>query len=147
MSSEDRQQLIEEVIENLKRKSSHALRFTDAFAQSLLPSAIVGIDGEWVEVNESLCSVLGYSSHELKSKTWQELTHPDYLDIDLELVRECREGQRLGYHLRKKYISKSGEVLSGHLFVTIIENRDDRFFLSQIFFPKILEELCTTGRH
>ena len=34
--------------------------------------------------NRSLCEILGYPEEELLGKTFQDITHPDDLDVDLD---------------------------------------------------------------
>lgn len=143
-----REQAICTVIDSLARRESRTLRFKESFDQSMLPSAIVKISGEFLEVNDSLCEWLGYTKEELLSKTWQELTHKDYVEVDNELVKECVDGFRKGYKLRKKYIHKKGNIIVGYLFVSLIDSELDVFFLSNIFFADMLEDdVCRNGSH
>jgi PAS domain-containing protein len=52
-------------------------RFRGYFEQGLVGMAILSADRQWIEVNERLCRMLGYTEHELLLKGWQELCHPD----------------------------------------------------------------------
>ena len=63
-------------------------RFRGAFDSAAIGMALAAPDGRFLEVNPSLCGLLGYSEDELLSMTWQEITHPDDLDADLEFVRQ-----------------------------------------------------------
>jgi PAS domain S-box-containing protein len=49
--------------------------------------AIVDLSGKWIKVNKSLCEMVGYSESEMSNLTFQDITHPDDLGIDLENVR------------------------------------------------------------
>jgi PAS domain S-box-containing protein len=44
--------------------------------------AFVSLEGAWLKVNPALCNILGYSKEELVQLTFQELTHPDDLDLN-----------------------------------------------------------------
>src|SRR5215471_8640042 len=69
-----------------------ALRDSEARFRSIFENAAVGIarvgpDGRWLEVNQRLCDIVGYSCEELMTKTFAHITHPDDLDEDVEAMR------------------------------------------------------------
>ena len=88
----------------------------------------------WVEVNEQLCKMLGYSREELKQLTWSQLTHPDDLEADLELYNQAMRGERDAYHLDKRFIRRDGGILHVSLFVSCqrFPNGSPRYFLASI---------------
>ncbi|CAF4651439.1 unnamed protein product [Rotaria sp. Silwood1] len=59
-------------------------KFSNAFKHSGIGKALVSIEGKWIEVNKAICDMLGFSEEELKKIKFQDLTHPDDLDKDLE---------------------------------------------------------------
>ncbi|MGB7085854.1 MAG: PAS domain S-box protein, partial [Phormidesmis sp.] len=61
-------------------------RFRATFEQAAVGIALVGLQGQWLRVNQKLCDIIGYTSAELAQKTFQEITHPDDLEIDLAYV-------------------------------------------------------------
>lgn len=124
-----RKKEIREIVRGLRGRKGFL--FKDVFAQSKLPSAIMGLKGQWIEVNEALCQLLHMTEAELKRTTWQKITHPDSLSIDLKLVEECLKGRRNGYVLPKKYLVK-GDVVKVVLFVSYVKSIDGSFFLSQV---------------
>lgn len=143
--SEEREREITRVIDALAAKESHYMQFKTGFAQSLLPSAIVSLEGAWVEVNDALCDLLGYGRLELLNKTWQEVTVEEFLEEDTELVRKCVEGELEGYKLYKEYYNKGGGVVPILLHVSYIRGEVDDFFLSQIV-PMEHVRRCKTGK-
>jgi len=42
-------------------------RFRSAFESAAIGMALVGLDGRWMEVNDAVCELLGYSREELLS--------------------------------------------------------------------------------
>ncbi len=79
--------------------------------------AITSLDKRWIEVNDKLCSLLGYSRDEIVKKTWAEMTHPDDLSNGVDQFDLLLSGQISGYQLDKRYIRKNGESLWTHLTV------------------------------
>ena len=68
-------------------------RFRSAFQYSAIGMALVSLDGRWLKVNFKLCSMLGYGEAELLAKTFQDITHPDDLEVDLSFVRQLLAGE------------------------------------------------------
>src|SRR6266404_5839158 len=83
-------------------------RFRSAFDYAAIGMALVSQDGRWLQVNRSLCQLVGYSEEELLTADIQALTHSE--DLDDLLVQQSRlmKGQIPGYQTEKRYIHKSG---------------------------------------
>src|SRR3546814_16939863 len=64
--------------------------------------ALVAIDGRWLKVNRALSELFGYSEHELSQLTFQQLTHAEDLEADLQHVQELLSGQRSTYRMEKQ---------------------------------------------
>jgi diguanylate cyclase (GGDEF)-like protein/PAS domain S-box-containing protein len=109
-------------------------RFELALAHSPIGMAVVGLDGSFLRTNRALRAMLGYSKSELAELTFQEITHPDDLDADVALLRECLEGRRRSYRIDKRYIASDGSIVWGALTVVIVLAPRDRprYFVSQI---------------
>ena len=81
--------------------------------QSIFENAGVGIAlmkpfGAWLEVNDELCQIVSYSKEELMSLSFQELTHPEDLNMDISLVEQLLHDKIDRYQLEKRYIKKDG---------------------------------------
>lgn len=63
--------------------------FAAAFANAPIGMAVIGLDGSFQRVNGEFCRITGYSSEALMGMTFQDITHPDDLDIDLAERRDC----------------------------------------------------------
>jgi len=109
-------------------------RFRGAFDYSSIGMALVAPEGRWLRVNQALCDILGYSAAELLATTFQELTHPDDLRIDLPFVREMLAGSRSHYHKEKRYRHKDGHVIWAMLTTSLVRDAAARplYFVTQI---------------
>ena len=78
--------------------------------------------------------MIGYDEETLQSLTFQEITHPDDLDEDLELLHETLAGTRTSYRLVKRYLHADGHVVWGDLSVALLREADGTpiHFISQI---------------
>ena len=68
--------------------------FRAVLTHSAVGTALVAPDGGFLVVNAALCTMLDRTESELTACTWQELTHPEDLAIDLALVSDVLAGQR-----------------------------------------------------
>ena len=109
-------------------------RFRNAFENAVTGEALVSLDGKFMQVNRSLCELLGYSETELLNTTFHSITHPDDLNLDLNYVRQLLAGKIRTYQMEKRYYHKSGHVIWTLLGVSLIEDIDGKpkYFISQI---------------
>jgi PAS domain S-box-containing protein len=70
-------------------------RFRTAFEGVPIGMGLVGLDGRWLQVNQALCQLPGYTRQELLSKGFQEITHPEDLQGDAEHARKLRDGDQV----------------------------------------------------
>lgn len=108
--------------------------FRNNFVHAGIGMALVATDGSWLQVNSTLCNILGYSESELMELTFQDITHPEDLDKDLALLNEVVEGKREFYQMEKRYFHKDGHIIHVLLSVSVVRNIDQTIknFISQI---------------
>jgi PAS domain S-box-containing protein len=87
-------------------------RFRGYFEQGLVGMAILSPGREWVEVNERLCKMLGYTEVELAQKTWTELTHLEDRDSEESQFQRLMGGVVKGYITTKRFLRRDGKVFS-----------------------------------
>jgi two-component system cell cycle sensor histidine kinase/response regulator CckA len=66
------------------------------------------MDGRVVESNPAMQRMLGYSAEELQGLHFRTFTHPEDVDLDLELFQEMVEGKRDHYQIELRYLRKDG---------------------------------------
>ncbi|WP_061230758.1 PAS domain-containing sensor histidine kinase [Leptospira weilii] len=109
-------------------------KFFNAFYYSGVGMALVSLEGKWLEVNSSLLDIIGYSRDEILKLTFQDITHPDDLTADLNLLQETLEGKRDSYRMEKRYFHKNGSTIWILLIVSLVRDSQKKplFFISQI---------------
>ena len=127
-----------EDITNRKLLEKHAEetgeRFKNAFEFSPNGMAMVSLDGKWLKVNRILSKLLGYSQKEFLSFSFNEVTHPEDVLLDLELIKELVSGKIRSYKIEKRYIQKDGSVVYGLISVSLLRNSEGipLYFIAQI---------------
>jgi PAS domain S-box-containing protein len=108
--------------EELRRESEE--RFRTIFENAGVGTSLVDRHGYPIKCNPAIQKMLGYTENELRHMVFTEFTHPDDIDVDWKLYSEVVTGKRDRYEIEKRYITKDGQVMWGHLTVSLIKNRD-----------------------
>src|SRR5215213_6972400 len=109
-------------------------RFRSIFDHAPIGVAMVSLEGRYLQVNGSLCEILGYTGEELQALTWQEITHPDDLAASLANARRIVEGKVPRYHLEKRFLHADGHTVWTSLSVSLVRDSEGEplYFVSQI---------------
>jgi diguanylate cyclase (GGDEF)-like protein/PAS domain S-box-containing protein len=103
--------------------------FEKAFKHAAIGMALMTPDGRWFKVNRALCGFLGYPEHELLGITLRDVTYPEDLEKDLNLLRRMKNGEVRAYQMEKRYLRKDGSVVWGSLNRSLVrDDRDDPLF-------------------
>src|SRR3712207_2412229 len=137
-------------MEGLVRESEQ--RFRIAFEDAPIGMSLVAPDGHWLRVNDALCKIVGYSRSELLKRSFRDVTHPDDLEGDLELMRSMLAGDRGWYETEKRYVRADGRVVWVQVSVSLARTTDDEplYFISRIqdvSERRAAQELLATERH
>lgn len=110
------------------------LQFSASFHLAAIGMGLVSHEGKWLKVNQSLTKMLGYSEEEMLQMTFQEITHPEDLFIDIDLFKKVLDKSIESYSIEKRYFSKSGEILWINLNAVAVWKEDGslRHFIAQI---------------
>ena len=109
-------------------------QFRVAFTHSAIGMALVSLDGRFLQVNGTLCRMLGYSETELLSTKFQPLTVPEDLAMDLAYVRRAIAGEISHFEIEKRYLHKDGRIIWALLTAALVRDTSDKplYFVSQV---------------
>lgn len=108
----------------LAQRRGEELLATESKFRALFETAPMGMaivdshTGRLLSVNRRLGEILGYTSAELLMGTFQSITHPDHLEVDLEMIQRLIAGTVSEIKKEKRYLHHDGHVIWGH--VTIV---------------------------
>lgn len=111
--------------------------FRGAFDQSIIPMALIGLDGSLLKVNEALINLFGYSEQELLELGWRTLIHPDELQEANRRFNRVTCGELEDYTAETRYINKNGDVL--WIAITISSVRGEEY--SPGYFIAVLQDI------
>jgi PAS domain S-box-containing protein len=121
-----------------RKQAEDALResedkFKYLFDHSVLGKSITQIGGE-INVNQAFCELLGYSAEELKNRKWQEISHPDDLELTQTEINTLLSGQRESTRFIKRFIHKNGSVIWVEMASALRRDADGKplYFMTSI---------------
>lgn len=117
----------------LARREAQEL-FETAFCHAPIGMALIDTDGRWLKVNGALCSITGWPESELVQRPFHEITHPDDVSADQELIEQLLAGQIAGYQFEKRYIRRDGTEIWAELSVSLVRDSAGapRHFIVQV---------------
>lgn len=97
------------------RLADEARARSEAIFAALFSSTNVGIcvvdeDGSFLEANRAYQEILGYSGAELRTLTFQQITHPEDVAANMALRDGDVPGERT-FRMEKRYVRKDGSVV------------------------------------
>jgi PAS domain S-box-containing protein len=113
-----------EQVEARRALTDSEARFRATFENAAVGVALVGSEGSILRVNKSLARMLGYSVEELKTRTFQDLTHPDDLATNLSALNKTLIGEAESYCIEKRYVRKDGGIVWASLTVGCVRKTD-----------------------
>jgi PAS domain S-box-containing protein len=85
-------------------------KFKYVFDNSVIGKSITLPSGK-IHVNKAFCEMLGYSLNELQSKRWQDITHPDDIELTQREIDSLLLGTKEDARFIKRYFRKNRSVV------------------------------------
>ncbi|PYT02570.1 MAG: hypothetical protein DMF65_06205 [Acidobacteria bacterium] len=104
-------------------RTSESDRFRSAFDFAAIGMALVSTEGRWLQVNRSLCHILGYTEKELLLTDFLSITHPDDLPTALSNIGQLLKAKVQVSQMEKRYIHKSGHEVWVHWSVSMVRDQ------------------------
>ena len=110
------------------KTTAHFQDETEVVLEELFRHTPVGVvlsdlHGTILDVNEALCSMVGYSRAELLGHKLTDISHPDDLADIQSRTTELREGRTGHYVVNRRYIARSGEVVHAQVSVSVVYSK------------------------
>lgn len=102
---------------------SNEQRFKNIFMAAGVGIAEVSLEGKYLLVNDSFSQILGYSSSELESLNFIDLTHPKDIEKTQENLRFLLSGQTSTLSIEKRYFHKSGTLIWANVTTSLVRDR------------------------
>ena len=99
-------------------------RFRAIFDTAAIGISLADLRGHPVTTNAALQRMLGYDGDELRAMAFPEFTHPDDLEVGLDLFAQLVAGDRESYQVEKRYIRKDRAIFWARLSTSLVRQAD-----------------------
>ncbi|HEY0347273.1 MAG TPA: diguanylate cyclase [Pyrinomonadaceae bacterium] len=113
----------ERISKALRETEEH---FRNAFDYAAIGMALVSPQGAWLRVNRSLCTLLGYTEHEMLESNFQAVTHPEDIGNDLANLYRLLQSETPTCQVEKRYVHRDGEVVWALNSVSLVRDADEK---------------------
>ena len=107
--------------------------FKNVFEFATVGKSLTSIDGK-VNANKAFYQLLGYTKKEMKNINWQELTYPDDILKNDEIIKSILRGDKRSERWEKRYLRKNGEIIWVDISTTLQRdlNGEPIYFITTI---------------
>lgn len=106
--------------------------FRDVFNASPIGIAVENLEGQPLFVNPALCSMLGFSDQELRSKHCVQFSPPEDAEKDMAFFQQLRAGSIDRYQLEKRYFRRDGSMVWGRLSISVLNSRSSPLVIAMV---------------
>jgi PAS domain S-box-containing protein len=106
--------------------------FVSAFKASPIGIALEDLEGRPLFANPALCSMLGFSEEEMRSKHCVEFSPPEDAKKDWALFEQLLAGSIDHYQLEKRFFRRDGSVIWGRLSISLLESGTSRLVVAMV---------------
>ncbi len=116
------------------RLTTESRRFAATFEQAAVGIAHVAPDGQFLLINDRFCEIAGHPREALLTHGFQQITHPEDLEVDLHHVEDLLAGGKKTYSMEKRYIRDNGKTVWVNLTVSLVRDSvgQPEFFVAVI---------------
>ncbi len=109
-------------------------RFRLAFEYSGAGMCLVGLDGRFLQINQRMGEMFGYTSAEMVGMHVNDLSHPDYIDVSPTFIEEATAGSTHRAEFEKLYYHRDGHLIWGQVVSSLVRDAqgEPRYFISHV---------------
>lgn len=103
------------------------IKFKTIFDQAAI--GISNVDpntGAFLEINNQFCKLLGYTQKEMKEKSYQSISHPDDLKVEISTLKKINEGTIREYTTEKRFLTKKGNIIWVNLSISPLWKKNEK---------------------
>jgi diguanylate cyclase (GGDEF)-like protein/PAS domain S-box-containing protein len=119
----NRDRAVEQNLFEIRDANDEITHWELVFERSPIPTAFIRADRRPLWVNSAYVRLLGYDfRHFTTMKSFADVTHPDDVGRDYELLAELLAGTREGFDREKRYIHADGHVVPVRVFTAAVHD-------------------------
>ncbi|HET6225523.1 MAG TPA: PAS domain S-box protein [Bacteroidia bacterium] len=95
-------------------------RYRAIYDQVFVGIAKISLNGKFIQVNEQMCNMLGYTKEELCTKTFMDITVKEDIPTSVNLMKKLASGQMEKTTFEKRYLHKSGKIINANIATSLV---------------------------
>lgn len=107
-------------------------RFRSAFSNAPIGIGLISNEGNWVQANESLCKIFGFSEDEILSKSLHEVVHPEDVFLFLTHIGFVIQGKKKSFQAELRYYNCNGDEIWTQTSISRLNDSDNSRLICQI---------------
>jgi len=109
-------------------------QFRNTFEQAAVGIAHVGPDGNFLQVNQKFCDIVGYTKAEMLNFTFQDISHAEDLTTDLNYGQQMLARDIEICSIEKRYLRKDTSIVWRNLTVSLVwkDNGEPDYFIAVV---------------
>ncbi len=115
-----------EVQQHMQALRESEERFRSAFDNATIGMGVVALDGRWLQVNRSLCEIVGYGERELLESEVRGVAHREDLVALEEQMQRFTAGAISSHQAELRFCHKSGKEVWAHLGMSLVRDGEAR---------------------
>lgn len=108
------------VIEEALSESNQ--RFRSIFNQAAIGIAQVSLNGQYLQVNQKLCEILGYPERELLGKNFLQFVYNEDVEKGKQQIKAMSTGEISTYSFEQRYLNQNRQVVWTNLTVSVVRD-------------------------
>ena len=116
-------------------EQEHLYKLT--FEEANIGIAHTSLEGIWIDTNEYMSELLGYTKKEFQEMSVADITYKDDIDTDEQMMQQLLDKDKVNYHIEKRYIHKDGTVIWVAISVVVLKNDMG----TPLYFLKIVRDI------
>lgn len=114
-----------------RRNVAQALKESEDPFRTIFERAAAGIaqiarDGRFLQVNDAMCNMHGFTRDELLQRTYRDVIHPADMDSEVRQTQRALDGGIDTFSMEKRNLTKNGRVKWFHLTSATVRGEDGR---------------------
>ncbi|QPR29488.1 diguanylate cyclase [Edwardsiella hoshinae] len=117
-----------------QRLQENETRLRNVMEYSAIGTALIDLQGQWIQCNPAFCQMLGYEAPTLMSMPYQQRVHPDDRQSDKRQQAALLAGYLDSYTLEKRYLHRNGQAIWTLLTVSLVRDpqAEPLYFVMQL---------------
>ena len=101
-------------------------RFRSAMSYSAIGMALITPEGSLLDVNQSLCDMIGYTRDEILSTRFEAIVHADDVAANVDEFQRLLNVETNVYRVEQRHLHKTGQVIWVDLSMSIVREQSGK---------------------